>query len=265
MPMRHTKFSENKSLEYSSVQKAIAILLSFIPDNKPTGTLELSEKLGFNKSTVSRLIQVLVHFGLVQQDDQSKKYLLGRTAAMLGLAVEGSQFDRLIELSRTHIERLRDTVGESVCLEAILSGRTKVMIQAIGPPPLSVTFEDFLPIHAAAGAKAMLAFMDPDVVENILNGELEKMTEDTFTDIESLKKHLEEVKRLGLAYDHGEANKDVHAVSVPVFNHLERPVAAITICVPSGRVNKILNNKVAAELKETARHISEQLLPAASE
>jgi DNA-binding IclR family transcriptional regulator len=225
----------------------------------------MSEALGFNKSTVSRLIQVLVHFGLVQHDEMTKKYMLGRTAAMLGMAVEGSQFDRLMDLSRTHIERLRDSVGESVCLEAILSGRTKVMTQAIGPPPLSVTFEDFLPIHVAAGAKAMLAFMDPVVVENILNDELEEMTEDTFTDIETFKNHLNEIKQLGLAYDHGEANKDVHAVSAPVFNHLERPIAAICICVPSSRVNKILNSKLIAELKETARQLSGQLYPPLSE
>ena len=47
----------NKDLEYSSVQKAIGILLSFIPDNKAMGNLELSKSLGMNKSTISRLTQ----------------------------------------------------------------------------------------------------------------------------------------------------------------------------------------------------------------
>lgn len=179
---------------------------------------------------------------------------------MLGMAVEGSQFTRLIEISQPHIEHLRDILGESVCLEAVLSGRTKVLVQAIGPPPLSVTFEDFLPLHVAAGAKAMLAFMDVESVESMLNGELEKLTEDTMTDIETFKDHLKEIKKSGLAYDHGETNKDVHAVSTPVFNHLEKPIAAVSICVPSNRLNKILNNKLISELKETARLISVQLL-----
>lgn len=263
--MKQDKISEDKSLEYSSVQKALSILLSFIPENKPIGTLQLSEILGFNKSTVSRLIQVLMHFGLVQQDDQSKKYMLGRTAAMLGMAVEGSQFNRLAELSLSHIEHLRDVVGESVCVEAIISGRTKVLCQAIGPPPLSVTFEDFLPLHVAAGSKAILAFMDSEVVTNMMNGNLKKFTEDSITDIETLKSHLEEIKRQGLAYDHGETNKDVHAVSVPIFNHMERPIAAVSICVPSNRLNKILNTKLISELKDTALQISEQLLPPVTE
>jgi DNA-binding IclR family transcriptional regulator len=258
------KFIENQSLEYSSVQKAIAILLSFIPDNKPSGTLQLSESLGINKSTVSRIIQVLSHYGLIQQDQQTRKYLLGRSATLLGMAVQSSQSDRLVELSQAHLENLRDTVGESVCLEMLLSGRTKVIAQAIGPPPLSVSFEDFLPKHVAAGAKAILAHTKPEIVDNILKGKLDKLTENTITDVESLKKQLVEIKKQGVAYDHGEANKEVHAVSAPVFDHLGRPIASISICVPSSRVHKILNSKLVTELKETAHRISELLFPSES-
>lgn len=265
MPMKDMKFSENKNIEYSSVQKAIAIILSFIPENKPIGTLELSKKLGYNKSTISRLIQVLAHFELVQKDKQTKKYSLGRTAAMVGMAVEGSQFGRLTELSQVHIERLRDFTGESVCLEVILSGRTKVMVQSIGPPPLSVTFEDSLPINVAAGAKAILAFMDQKVADNILNDELIKMTEDSIIDYEAFKSHLKDIKEQGFAYDHGEANKDIHAIAAPVFNHLGRPIAAVSICVPSSRVNKILNSRLIKKLKETTHQISGELLPTVCE
>jgi DNA-binding IclR family transcriptional regulator len=102
-----------------------------------------------------------MHFGLVQQDEKTKKYLWGRTCALLGMAAEGSQTDRLTELSRPHIEHLRDAVGESVCLEIILSGRNKVIVEAIGPPPLSVSFMEFLPLHVTSGAKVILAYTDP--------------------------------------------------------------------------------------------------------
>ena len=255
------KFAEDKSLEYSSVQKAISILLSFIPDNKPAGTLQLSDTLGINKSTVSRLIQVLMHFGLIQQDDQTKKYLLGRTSSLLGMAVEGSQADRLAELAQAHLDHLRDTVSESVCLEVLLSGRNKVIAEAIGPPPLSVSFEFFLPIHVAAGAKAILAFTDPDVVESIIDWEFKQFSGKTALDPESFKKQLAEVTAQGIAYDRGEASKDVYAVSVPVFNHKGRAIAAISMCVPSTRLNKISDASLVTEIKETARRISESLFP----
>jgi DNA-binding IclR family transcriptional regulator len=160
---------------------------------------------------------------------------------------------------------LRDTIGESVCCEVLVSGVNKVIAEAIGPPPLSVTFEEYLPIHVAAGAKAILAFTDPEVVDSMIKGELEKFTENTVTDIQLFKDQLKEIKLHGIAYDHGEANKDVHAVSAPVFNQFEEPIAAISICVPSNRINKIVNNNIVIELKEAARRISERLFPAASE
>jgi DNA-binding IclR family transcriptional regulator len=116
-------------------------------------------------------------------------------------------------------------------------------------------------MHVAAGAKAILAFTDPEVVDSMIKGELEKFTENTITDIKIFKDQLKEIKLHGIAYDHGEANKDVHAVSAPVLNQFKEPIAAISICVPASRINKILNNKVVIELKEAASRISERLLP----
>ena len=175
--MKKAKFVENESLEYSSVQKAIAILLSFIPDNKQAGTLQLSDELGINKSTVSRLIQVLMHYGLIQQDDQTRKYLLGRTCALLGVAVADPQIERLAELAQAHLEHLRDVVGESTCLEVLISGRNKVIAEAIGPPPLSVSFMEFLPLHVTSGGKSILAYTDPKIVDSMIIGGLDKFTE----------------------------------------------------------------------------------------
>ena len=192
---------------------------------------------------------------------KTRKYSLGRTAALLGEAVKGSQTDRLIQFVRPEIEYLRETIGESVCCEVLLSGGNKVIAEAIGPPPLSVTFEEYLPIHVAAGAKAILAFTDPDVVDSLIKGELEKFTENTITDIKLFKDQLKEIKLQGIAYDHGEANKDVHAVSAPVFNQFKEPIAAISICVPAGRIDKILSNKLVVELKKAASRISEHLFP----
>ena len=48
--------------------------------------LELSNKLGFNVSTVNRNLKVLCDYGLVQQNPFTKEYSLGPGAAALGNA-----------------------------------------------------------------------------------------------------------------------------------------------------------------------------------
>ena len=72
---------KKKPEEYSSVRKAIEILMAFTPHNQDMGTLELSQKLGIHKSSVSRLLGVLTYHGLLQQDPITKKYKLGKVTA----------------------------------------------------------------------------------------------------------------------------------------------------------------------------------------
>jgi DNA-binding IclR family transcriptional regulator len=254
------KFTHNKDFEYSSVQKALGILLSFIPDNKPVGNLELSESLGLNKSTVSRLTHVLAHYGLVQQDEKTLKYQLGRTSALLGMAVELSQNEQLAQFGQPFVDYLREAVGESVCLEALQpDGNVRLLCGAVGPPPLSVSFPESIPMHVAAGAKVILALSDPEFVDSMIHGDFTRMTENTITDPDVFKAQLEQVRRQGVAYDHGEASAYVHTVSVAVFNHRKKPIAALSICVPANRVHKITDAGNLELLKKTASTISSRL------
>jgi DNA-binding IclR family transcriptional regulator len=257
---RTEKAVEEKDLEYSSVQKALSIVLSFIPDNKAVGNQELSNALGLNKSTVSRLTRVLAHYGLLQQDEKTQKYELGRMSALLGMAVEASQSERLAQIGQPFVDSLRDTVGESVCLEIMgATGDTWVVCSAVGPPPLSVTFPESISMHVSAGAKAILAFSDHEFVEGMIKGSLSKSADGSIADPEVFRSRIEEARKQGVAYDHGEANPGVHTVSVAVFNHLKKPVAALSICVPAHRAAKTTDSKNLKLLKKTATMVSGRL------
>jgi DNA-binding IclR family transcriptional regulator len=95
----------------------------------------------------------------------------------------------------------------------------------------------------------------------MIKGELERFTETTITEVKLFKDQLKEIRLNGIAYDHGEANKDVHAVSAPVFNQFKEPIAALSVCVPASRMDKILNKKLLVELKKAAGRLSEHLFP----
>ena len=257
---RQGKLADSKALEYSSVQKALGILLSFIPDNNPAGNSELSASLKLTKSTVSRLTHVLEHYGLLQQDEKTQKYELGRTAAQLGIAVEVSQQERMGQIGQPYVEYLRDAVHESVCLDVLLpTGIARVVCGAVGPPPLSITFPDSLPMHVSAGAKAILAFSDAAYTEHMLTGSFQRITGNTITTAEAFRAQLENVRRDGVAFDRGEANTGVHTVSVAVLNHMKKPVAALTLCVPAGRAHKITDPANIVLLRKAAAMLSAHL------
>ena len=249
-------------MRQSSVEKALTILMAFAPYNQEMGSIELSRRLRLHNSTVNRLLHVLTSFGLLQQNPETKKFSLGRSVADLGRAINQSISARLISIAQPHMERLRDLVGESISLEVMNGDHVTLAFEALGPPPLSVSFNvgELVPVYAAAGAKSILAFLPPESVDRFLNGEFTKFTPNTITDPDILKGQFKEIRRQGIAFDLGEYNIDVYAVAAPIFNYNREPVAAISLCGPVNRMKFHLKSDVISKLKKTAAKISERLL-----
>lgn len=249
-------------MSLSSTEKLLTILMSFTPHNPGMGNVELSQKLGMNVSTVNRLLQVLVSFDLIRQDSRTRRYSLGRAAADLGKALEQSLSSRMVSIAHPHMEDLRDEVKESVSLEVLKGAYATIVTEVLGPPPLSVSFNvgETMPLHVAAGAKAILAFSNQDQIDRLVTGELERFTENTITDPDEFKEHLKLVRTQGYCLDAGEENIDVHAIAAPVFDYTGKPVAAVTLCAPASRVKNLLESGVVAKIIATADKISAEML-----
>ena len=89
-------YMQQKVLTHRSLEKALEILLAFLPHNAEMGTVELSEIVGFHRSTVNRLLHVLEKYGFVQQNPDTKKVHsrpLHRRSGICGSAVSEWAFD----------------------------------------------------------------------------------------------------------------------------------------------------------------------------
>jgi DNA-binding IclR family transcriptional regulator len=246
---------------HKSVERALQILTAFTPDNQKKGTTELSEELGLHKSTVSRILGVMEYYGLVQQDVYTKKYNLGRMAVELGVAVIRSLNNNLVMIAQPHIDELRNKVHETVSLEVVSGNGTILAYRAMGRQAVNVSTRvgQRMPTHVAAGAKAIMAFSPPKIVNNFLKGKFTRFTPNTVTDRKMLKRKLKEYKQQGFATDSGEMDSDVHVIAVPIFNYEKRPVAAIVIAVPTYRVEAVFKPDTISLLKDTAAKISSDL------
>lgn len=253
---------ERKPEEYSSVQKAIEILLSFTASNQEIRTLDLSQRLNLHKSTVSRLLHILVHYKLLQQDTRSKKYVLGKSALDLGTAAQRYIDSQLIIAAQSCLTELRDRVGELVSLEVISGKSSTVVCHAASSLPVMVSSNvgQRLPIYAVAGAKSMLAFLPADEVDELIGRKkLTAYTPKTITDPKRLKLELEEIKIQGFSVDRGEYYSDVQAIGAPVFNADGRPVAAVVMPVPAYRMGSHLRSNGPVLIKKAAAEISAAL------
>lgn len=116
-----------------------------------------------------------------------------------------------------------------------------------------------MPINVAAGAKVILSHSDPALLELCLEQEFERFNENTIVSKEEYRKHLEEIRQTGIAYDRGERYKDTHAMAVPIHNSTGAPKAAVVIAGPAFRLTDRFLQSAIVPLKATAEKIAKQL------
>jgi DNA-binding IclR family transcriptional regulator len=252
---------KSKPESLSSIEKALKILKAFAPHNQEMGTLELSQVLGMHKSTVSRLLHILTEQEFLQQNPETKKYLLGRSAAHIGDAVIKSLATSIVSIAMPHLNALRNALDESVALEQ-LSGTNVILATHVeGRRHIRFSFNsgEQVPMNVAAGAKAILAYCTPEFVDRCLNKKFVRFNDRTIVTRKEYRELLKEVRKTGIAYDKGERYEDTFAIATPIFNHEGVPVAAVVVAGPAFRMTPEFLNATIAPLKNTAAQISQRL------
>lgn len=250
-----------KSSSLSSTEKALKILMAFVPYNHEMGTIEISKKLDIHKSTVSRLLHLLTEHHFLQQNPDTKKYFLGRSVADIGAAVTNSLNNAIVNIARPYLNELCEATGESVALEMLSGNHIILACQVEGQKHIRFSFKpgDQVPINVAAGAKVILAHSEPEFVSQCLKQKFVRYTPNTIVSKKEYMKLLEEVRREGVAYDRGERYEEAHAIAAPIFNHEGRPLAALVIAGPALRITPEFFKEAVGPLKRTAAQISERL------
>ena len=242
----------------SSIEKALDILMAFSPHNREMGTTDLSSRLRYHPATVNRILQILCQKGFLRQNEKSRKFTLGPSTFQLGRTIFDSLSGNLVHISTDHLIDLSEKVGETVVLEVLSHDQVVVTYIAQGNNSHSIgpRIGDRVPIHAAAGAKAMLPFYEPEKVERLLKAPLQRFAPRTITSLEVLRREIEEARRTGVAFCQEEMAEGVNAVGAPVLDHEGRPVAGVVIAGLASRVKCTTRSPMVRELKKTAKDIS---------
>ena len=253
----------SKNPDTNAIDKTLIILSSFAPDNREWGTIELSESLGMHKATVSRILLTLTRHGFLSQNPKTKKFTLGGEVMRLSRALRQSLKTNVVHVAKPFIDELRDRLKETVILELLARNGSFVAYVAEGPRVIRLagSVGDLVPIYAAAGGKAILAFQPEERRNHLLpQGRLQRFTQTTITSRSELEKELEKVRQTGVAYDREELDEGKWAVASPVFDHEGRAVASVIVAGPSQRIQEICEDTIVPAVKETASKISAALL-----
>ncbi|GJM42800.1 MAG: IclR family transcriptional regulator [Ardenticatenaceae bacterium] len=242
-----------------SVQRAAAILRSFTEAEPELGVSELSRRLGLHKSTVSRMIATLQGEGLIDQNLETGKYRLGIGLVSLAGVALGRLNARAA--AQPHLATLVDISQETVNV-TVLDGRECVNIErAASPQPIQYIgwIGRRSPLHCTASGKLILAHMTPEERTAVLLTPLKQYTDKTITDNFQLTRQLNQICQQKYAIVHEEYETGFSSLAAPLYNHLGKLLATVSISGPAYRLNEAIFLEFLPTLLEICQTISAEL------
>lgn len=226
---------DGRDLGVRSVERAIAILDLLARGGWSTGA-EVARELHVHRSTALRLLATLERHALVERDQRTARYRLGRRLPQLASVVTG-EFD-LRYVARPICEQLAGAAGETATLDVLVGDVIVPIEQATAST--SVVSVNWLgrrtPVHCTASGKVILAFSPEAVRRRLLEIPLEQVTPHTITDRGALQAQLEAAHVSGVARTHEELELGLDAIAAPVFGADGDVVAALDVSGPSHRL-----------------------------
>ncbi len=246
------------------VEKAFRVLETVARAETGVRVSDLSRTLGQPKATTYRILFTLQELGYVRQDSRTRAYVSTAHAASL---THDRANETLRQLAAPHLKRMLARFEQTVNLAVF--DRDRVFYFDILPGLRSIRMEatpmTYAPMHSTAVGKAILAFLQPQEVQQILKArKLEKHTRNTITAVPVLLKYIRRAREKGYAVDSQETEIGARCVAAPVFNAHGRPIAAISVSGPVAYMTAQVIEQIGRALREITHQISSQLGFAAS-
>jgi IclR family transcriptional regulator, acetate operon repressor len=230
------------------------------PESASWGIRELAAEVGMPPSTVYRVLSSLEIHGLVESDDD-RRYRLGMEFFRLGWRATAR-----LPVHRAAVGPMRELVGESnetALLGLLEPARLEMMyvVQVESRQPLRyvVALHEWLPLHAGAGGLGLLAFLDEEIWDKIIEGGLPAFTDHTITDPMQLVKELRAIRARGYVVSHGGRISGAVGVGAPVFGALGEVVADVVLTVPETRWNAKAEERFAGLVTACAESVTTHL------
>jgi len=244
----------------TAVQRAFKLLEILGQAERGLGISELAEHSGLPLGTVHRLLQTMGDLGYIEQDPDTRKYMLGLRFLQLRGQIIGRL--NLAAQAMPHLKLLMHHVNETVHLAVLNDGEVVYIdrVEGLQTQGMYTQIGKRGPLHCTALGKVLAAFAPEDVWRAaVAKHGMPAHTPATITTPEAFAAELQQVREQGYAVDNIESEPGVRCVAAPIRDYSGCVIAAVSISGPAARVNPARDKELSAAVRRTALDISERL------
>ncbi|CAB3813371.1 IclR family transcriptional regulator [Achromobacter sp. K91] len=231
-------------------------LLASFPDG--LALTEIARMLALPKTSAHRLLGTMQDSQLV--DLAASTYVLG--ARVKRLAYASADTEWIGAVVRPHLADLAAETDETCYLAKLHSGHqvSSVLMEAPDTPWRGFVLpgKGMAP-HAAASAKAILAFQAPKVIDAALAEPLPRLTAHTCVDSRRIRDEYAQVRQQGYATCIGEIDEGLAALGVPVHLPHLGVIYSLGVTGPLQRLKSKNLEALAAIMQRYAERVAHAL------
>jgi IclR family transcriptional regulator, acetate operon repressor len=258
---RNSIFESSQSIDTepsSPLSKVFKVLETMAREGSPMGLQNLAAAMGMPKTSVHRITTQLEELGYIQREPGTRQLVVA--PALVDLAVDiisasARQSDR-----HAILQSLAERIGQSVVIGIRVGNEIVYLDDATNSgSAFTLRFRKGLraPLHCTSQGKLYLSRMpEAEWDRYIGSATLERYTNYTITDSETLRATLEEIKHNDFAISIEEFVRGIVGAAVPVPGARRRILATLSFAAPASQMSYDDIIRLRPMLEESAAQLA---------
>jgi IclR family transcriptional regulator, acetate operon repressor len=251
-------------MSVSAIERCLQLIETLAGEAEPCELSELARRLALPASAVHRMLKTLVENGWANQGQTDQKYSL--SLRLSTLAFRNLDVRAVPDIVQAVLDKLARRTHE-YCRLAIVEGEDLVWVARAQGATTGLRYDpdmgQEIVLHATANGKAWLSTLpENDALRIVCARGFETrrpLGPRAVSDVDALRRHLQETRRRGYAIAVDEAESGTAALAMPFYANGQpnAPVAGtISIAGPMLRISPERYDDLSRELGVAAKEVS---------
>lgn len=238
-----------------TLNQSLQVLNLFSKEKQQWSVREIADKLAMNQTAIYRILETFVQNHYLVKDEKKKQYEVGPALALFSYLA----YDKynVVTLVQPFLYNLMKETGESVYFvkRNHLEATTIDAFEPENKVSFAVSLNKSMPLYSGASYWAILAYMDPVLIEEVLETPSYAVREPEKLTRKELEKQLASTRERGWCVSREIVTLDVVAIAAPIFVNNE-VIGSLAIAKPIYRTQDSDIEPLGQLVKMTANQIS---------